>query len=119
MPVGNAAPPRPRRPESVTALHDLRRLHLQRLLEAAIAAMRHVVVNAGRLDDADAREGEPLLIPEVGNLLGQSVMQRVLRRHEETAPRTGPAHRHARPDHRPPGRRSFDFDQRLEPRQAA
>ena len=48
MPVGNAAPPRPRRPESVTARDDLLAGHLQRVRETAVAAVRAIVVERQR-----------------------------------------------------------------------
>ncbi len=70
MPVGNAAPPRPRRPESSRAWTAARRLHGQRVR----ASPRNpsccaVLVQRQRVGEADAGEGPALLAGEVGNAL--------------------------------------------------
>jgi hypothetical protein len=61
MPVGNAAPPRPRRPESSTSCTMASLLMPTHALESGIAFMRQVVVQRQRISDTDARKGQALL----------------------------------------------------------
>ena len=69
MPVGKAAPPRPRRPESVTACTMAAGAQRERRFQSAVAAVRAVVVEAARIDDADAGERESLLALQVGDVV--------------------------------------------------
>ncbi len=59
-------------------LNDLRRLHLQRLPQAAVALVLHVVLNVGGFRQADPRERQTLLVLEIRYLLGQALMQAML-----------------------------------------
>ena len=43
-------------------LHDLRATHRQRAPQARITAVRHVLLEIHRIDDADAREGQTFLL---------------------------------------------------------
>ena len=63
MPVGNAAPPRPRRPLSVTSVTTSAGCIGERPAQADQAAVGHVVVGVARVDDADATERDALLAP--------------------------------------------------------
>ena len=62
MPVGNAAPPRPRRPDCVTASTICGPLIVERAAQAPVAAVRLVIVERDRIGDADPGEGQPLLL---------------------------------------------------------
>ena len=77
MPVGKAAPPRPRSPESVTSWTMSAGAHRERALQALVAVVRQVVVEADRIGDADARERQTLLLREVRNRLDRADAQRV------------------------------------------
>ena len=100
MPVGNAAPPRPRKPESVTARTMSSGGIASAVLRPDVAAMRDVVVEVGRIDDPEARAGEPLLAAQpVGwcsmspsrNACGAAVEQAGVEQFAGTsAARTGP-----------------------------
>ncbi len=119
MPVGNAAPPRPRKPGVSDFLHHLRTGHAQRALQALVAAMRHVLVEIDRIDDADARKGQAFLAGDVGKFFDHAQAQRMLRALQHAGVQQ-------RPDLRS-GHRSiadalagdFHFDQGLEPDHAA
>ena len=105
MPVGNAAPPRPRRPESVTARTMSRGGIGERRAQTDVAAMRDVVVDVGRIDDAEARAGEPLLAAQpVGWCRCRRVAARASRRRASRR-RAAWARRRRAPDRRPRGRR--------------
>ena len=100
-------------------LHDLRRLQLQRVLQAAVAAVGAVVGQAARIDDADAGEGEPLLFRQIRNLRGEAVAQRVRAAVQEIRVEQA---RHVGRLHRAVGHaalRRDHLDQRLQPVQAA
>ena len=77
MPVGKPAPPRPRRPDSVTSSTIAAGAELQRRAPGRIAAMGAVVGERQRIDDAAAGEGEARLALEEGNLLGPAEAQRM------------------------------------------
>ena len=72
MPVGKPAPPRPRRPEATTSSTVASGPSSSALGEALIAAMRPVICEATRIDDAAAREGEPRLALSHGDILDQA-----------------------------------------------
>ena len=61
MPVGNPAPPRPRRPDCVTISIVAAGPISLRAREALQPAMRAIVIQRQRIDDAAAREGQPRL----------------------------------------------------------
>ena len=73
-------------------LDDLRAGHRERALESAIAAVREVVVERDRIGNADAREGQPLLILEIRNLVGRTEAQPMLSAGEEIRRRTAMRH---------------------------
>ena len=114
MPVGNAAPPRPRRPESSDFLHDLGAGHAERTLQARVAAVRDVVVESTGIDDAHARERQALLAarsragPRRGRGAARAARPQTGR--PPTVPARGP---------RSPGRRRCAARSRLRPRPAA
>ena len=78
MPAGNAAPPRPRRPEAVTRSTICAGVEGERGLEAAIAIVGEIVIQRRGVGDAHACEGQSLLAREIGNVLGRSVSKWVL-----------------------------------------
>jgi hypothetical protein len=53
-------------------LHDLLRLHEQRVAQTLVASVLQIVGQTGRLDDARAFERQPLLTGEVRNILDAS-----------------------------------------------
>ena len=120
MPVGKAAPPRPRRPDVRHRVHDRAPGPCASALrEAAIAAVRDVVVERDGIGDADAREGEALLLREVGMLLGEAERERVrLALEESGVEQAGDVGGVDRAVGDAAGRR-LHLDQRLEPEQAA
>ena len=69
MPAGNAAPPRPRRPDSISASQAASPSVSSALLQAFEAAVRDVVVDGQRIGDADARECQALLLLQIRNLI--------------------------------------------------
>ena len=71
IPQGKPAPPRPRRPDSIDLIDDLRAAHRRGAPQTFVSAMRDVIVQRDRIDHAHAREGQSLLILEIGNLLGE------------------------------------------------
>ena len=77
MPVGNPAPPRPRRPDWVTSSMMTPGL-ASALGEPFVAAMRFVVVERARIDDAAAGEGEAGLLLEERMLLRRADAQFVI-----------------------------------------
>ncbi len=83
MPVGNAAPPRPRKPGLSDGLDDLGRRMLSARLQTLVTAVGDIVVDADRIDDADARKGQPLLTLELGDFFGEPEVQRMRAPFEE------------------------------------
>ena len=77
MPVGNPAPPRPRRPDCTTSSTIASAPSGKRAFEALAAAVGAIVVERARIDDAAAREGQPRLPLEPGDVLGRAEPQRV------------------------------------------
>ena len=101
MPVGKPAPPRPRRPDSVTCSTMSAGAIATRVAQARQPAMRLVVVERQRIDDAAAGEGQPrLLAPGTGCSPVGRATARVRAAGDEARRRTAPA----RP-RRSPGRR--------------
>ena len=66
MPVGKPAPPRPRKPEVTTSSTVAFGPDVKRLGQAPITAMRFVIFEAARIDDAAILEGQPRLALEPG-----------------------------------------------------
>ena len=91
----------------------------QRPFEALAAAMGAIILERERIDDAAAREGQPRLPLEPGNVLGRAEPQRVRRRRPEArSSRLSASCRR----HRAVGDaacRRLDLDHRLEPVEAA
>jgi len=81
--------------------------------------MRHIVIDAARVGDADAREGEALLILEVVHFLGAAVREDVIAPVQEIGlEQAGHVVRvHGAVSHST--RRRDDFHQRLEPQEPA
>ena len=96
MPVGKPAPPRPRSPDLDTSSTMPAGASDSALLEALVAAVRAVVVERQRIDDAAAREGQARLAGEIVDLVDRA--QRCGMR------RAGPSDRRAA-GRRPAGRR--------------
>ena len=69
MPVGKPAPPRPRKPEVTTSSTVAFGPDGNRLRQALVAAMRLVIFEAARIDDAAILEGQPRLALEPGIFL--------------------------------------------------
>ena len=119
MPAGKAAPPRPRRPESSTCCTICAPAPAPARGAGREAVVRHVVVERQRIGDADAREGQALLLLQVGDLFGRAEAQRMRAAVEEAGvEQAGDVLRR----HRAVGdaaRRRLHFDQRLEPEHAA
>ena len=104
MPVGNAAPPRPRKSGVGHRAHDVLRRHRQAPAQARVAAVRDVVIDVARIDDAEARGGESLLASQPGMVFDVAEPQRV-RSHHPAIPRravrpTDLARRRPAPDRR-------------------
>ena len=64
MPVGKPAPPRPRSPDCVTIVDGRRGPDLPRPRQALQPAMRPIVLERQRIDDAAAGKGQPRLARE-------------------------------------------------------
>ena len=77
MPVGNPAPPRPRRPDCTTSSTVAVGAERERAFEAFAAAVSAVIFERARIDDAAARERQPRLPLEPGDFLGQAQPQRM------------------------------------------
>ena len=120
MPVGKPAPPRPRRPESVTCATISAGGMRDGLLQALQAAMRLVVVERQRIGDAAAGEGQPGLLLEERDFLGHAhdAARACRRRGNPTSNRLGtsPGVDRAIGNAAVAGR---DLDQRLQPEHAA
>ena len=111
MPVGKPAPPRPRSPETFTASTIFAGLERKSRLQTLVAAMRQVVGERQRIDDAAAREGQARLALQERNLFGRPERQRVCAAVEKAC---GEQARHiARP--RPARRRRARWASRLPP----
>lgn len=76
MPAGNAAPPRPRRPDSISSSQAAAPSSVS-AAQPFQAAVREVVVDRQRIGDADAREGQPLLLLQVGQFIDQADARRM------------------------------------------
>ncbi len=119
MPVGKAAPPRPRNPESRYALHDFGRCQAARGLQADAPALGQIIGERGRIDEADTSRGDAALHEKIGNRRGRPQAQRVCATVEEIgieqARDIGDGYR----TEGQPITRTGDFHQRLEPEQTA
>ena len=99
MPVGKAAPPRPRRPLSVTSVTTSAGCICQRPTQPDEPTIGYVVVGRARVDDTDALERDALLAGHPRQLIGEAQPQRVVAPGEQAgvdktrhvvADRTGP-----------------------------
>ena len=77
MPVGKPSAAAPAQARLQDFFDDRLGTKRQRTLEPFEAAMRAVILERQRIDDAAAREGQPRLAFEPGNLVGQSEPQRM------------------------------------------
>ena len=100
-------------------LNHLGTAHAERIFQTAIAAVRTVVVEAARIDDADAGKGQALLAFQIADLFGrpqaQGVMAGVQKIRVEQPGDIVRLHR-AKGD---AALRRCDFDHRFQPVQAA
>ena len=78
MPVGNPAPPRPRRPDFVTSATTLSAPSSIARFEASISAVRNEVVERHRIGHAHARERQPGLRLEPRYFFGDAETQPML-----------------------------------------
>ena len=117
MPVGKPAPPRPRRPESVTVVTISCGRHLERPAQPQKATARLVVRDRERVVHPDSRECETRLTSQLRDLLGPPEQQRVGRtvEHARLEQLNDACGRHRAVGDAPFGR--ADLDQRFEPEQ--
>ena len=100
-------------------LHDLRAGHFQRGAQAGEAAVRDIVLDTERVDHAHAREAQALLACEIRDGIDGTMVERMrLARQEPCIEQRFDVFRRNRTVGDTPARR-LDFDQRLQPVQAA
>ena len=119
IPVGNPAPPRPRRPEATISSTTASGSSVERARQPLETAVRAIVVERQRVGDAAAREDETLLAREEGDLLDKAQRLRVIAAAEEAGLEQRRRLRRAPPARSRSGPSGLDLDERLEPEEAA
>ena len=96
-------------------LDQRRGVELQRLGQPGVTAMRAIVVNRQRIDDAASRKGQPRLALQKGNLFGQAKAQRMTMAAARDILEYGDDIAHLKRSIGDPAARGLDLNHRLKP----